>query len=137
MNIRLALDKLYNVSIPRTLINLVLSFDVRGFKEYTNDSYICQTLLQKICPCAAFPTVEQTKILDDYIPRYQELLENLINSGRYDNRDDFTVVIQPFMTKTQLPIQNNRTIDFSYLSPDCFHFSGEYLFFFSIEIIID
>jgi phospholipase B1 len=128
-NIRVALDKLYNASIPRTLINLVLPPDVRGFKEYTNNNSICQTFLQNICPCAAFPTTEQAKKLDDYILRYQELLENLTNSGRYDGRDDFTVVIQPFMAKTQLPIQDNRTIDFSYLSPDCFHFSGEYLFF--------
>ncbi len=125
------MDRLYNASIPRTLINLVLPPDIRGFKEFNNDSYICQTLLQKICPCAAFPTEEQAKILDDYIPRYQELLKNLTNSGRYDDRDDFTVVIQPFMAKTQLPYQNNGTIDFSYLSPDCFHFSGKFLSFFS------
>ena len=123
------MDKLYNASIPRTLVNLVLPPDVRGFKESVNNNSICQAFLQKICPCAAFPTTEQAKILDDYIAKYQELLENLINSGQYDGRDDFTVVIQPFMAKTRLPIQNNDTIDYSYLSPDCFHFSGKYLFF--------
>ena len=127
-NIRLALDKLYNASIPRMLINLVLPPDVRGLREYGQDTGVCQTLLKRICPCAVFPTTEQAETLNDYIPRYQELLRNLTASGRYDLRDDFTVVIQPFMSKNQLPYKSNDKIDFSYLSPDCFHFSGKIIF---------
>lgn len=124
-NIRLALDRLYNASIPRMLINLVLPADIRGFQEYNHDMFVCQTLLKKICPCATGSSTDQAETLDSYIPRYQELLRNLTSSGRYDSRDDFTIVIQPFMSKTQLPFKSNQTIDFSYLSPDCFHFSGK------------
>jgi len=81
--------------------------------------------IKKTCPCAAFPTPDQAKTLDDYIPRYQQILIDLIDSGRYDGRDDFTVVFQPFMAKTQLPRKDNHQIDFSYFAPDCFHFSGK------------
>ena len=124
-NIRLALDRLYNASIPRMLINLVLPPDIRGFQEYNNDMPVCHTLLKKICPCTAAYTVDQAETLDNYIPQYQQLLRNLTSSKRYDSRDDFTIVIQPFMSKTQLPFKSNQTVDFSYLSPDCFHFSGK------------
>lgn len=88
--------------------------------------FICQTLHKKSCPCAAYPTDEQRKILDDYVGRYQQILIDLVDSGRYDGRDDFTVVYQPFMTKTQLPMRDNHKIDFSYFAPDCFHFSGRF-----------
>lgn len=34
----------------------------------------------------------------------QTLLEDLIMSGRYDTKDDFTVVYQPYLTKTRFPL---------------------------------
>ena len=39
--------------------------------------------------------------LNDFLK--QDLTHDLINSGRYDTRDDFTVVIQPFFKNTVLP----------------------------------
>lgn len=33
----------------------------------------------------------------------KEALSALIDSGRYDDRDDFTVVLQPFMEGVELP----------------------------------
>ncbi|CAF0944401.1 unnamed protein product [Adineta ricciae] len=123
--VRDTIDKLYNAPIPRTLVNLVLVLDVRSVKELNSGGFVCQVLHKRTCPCAAFPTAEQQKILDDYIPRYQQILIDLVSSGRYDTRDDFTVVIQPFLAKTQLPRKENHQIDFSYFAPDCFHFSGK------------
>jgi phospholipase B1 len=128
-SVRDTLDKLYNASLPRTLVNLVLTFDVRNVKDLNTGGYICQTLHKKICPCAASPTNEQAEILDNYIPQYHRVLVDLIDSGRYEKRDDFTVVIQPFMAKTKLSYKDDHTIDFSYFAPDCFHFSGNWNFF--------
>ena len=95
-------------------------------KELNSGGFVCQVLHRRTCPCAAFPTAEQQKILDDYIPRYQQLLIDLVSSGRYDTRDDFTVVLPTFLAKTHLPRNENHKIDFSYFAPDCFHFSGQY-----------
>ena len=68
-----------------------------------------------------------------------------MDSEKYDTKDDFTVVIQPFFLNVELPrdviihiylvyrqtinvdvssiTQENNTIDYSYFAPDCFHFS--------------
>ncbi len=75
---------------------------------------------------------------------YQESTKNLIDSGRYDTTEDFTVVVQPFMSDMappQLVIQvgfsltffkfifpdfkANGNPDYSYFAPDCFHFSSK------------
>ena len=34
---------------------------------------------------------------------FQILTQDLIYSGKYDTRDDFTVVLQPFFRNTELP----------------------------------
>lgn len=34
---------------------------------------------------------------------YQQGIRDLVNSGRYDTRDDFTVVSQPFFEDTAIP----------------------------------
>jgi phospholipase B1 len=126
--IRDALDILYNAPLPRTLVNLVLVLDARNVKTLNAGGFICQTLHKKTCPCAAFPTPDQAKTLDEYVPRYHQILIDLVDSGRYDGRDDFTVVIQPFLAKTQIPFKDNHKVDFSYFAPDCFHFSGKSIY---------
>jgi phospholipase B1 len=122
--VRDTLDKLYNANLPRTLVNLVLVLDIRGVKELKDGNIVCGLLHKLVCPCAAYPTEEQEKILNEWIPQYQQGLVDLVNSGRYDGRQDFTVVVQPFLTKTELPRKDNK-VDFSYFAPDCFHFSGK------------
>lgn len=50
-----------------------------------------------------------------------------INSGRYNKKEDFTVVIQPFIKLFNAPLDKKRqyeeVIDISYVTYDCFHFS--------------
>lgn len=127
------LDTLYNAPIPRTLVNLVLVLDVRGVQQLNSGGFVCELLHKRTCPCAAFPTPDQARTLENYVPRYHQLLTDLAASNRYDGRDDFTVVVQPFMAETQLPRTDKDEIDFSYFAPDCFHFSGKFLVFFFIS----
>ena len=35
--------------------------------------------------------------------KYRDVLEDLIATGRYDTRDDFTVIMQPFFANTYPP----------------------------------
>lgn len=36
---------------------------------------------------------------------FQNNLRNLVMSGRYDTKEDFTVVMQPFFNTLQIPVQ--------------------------------
>jgi len=66
-------------------------------------------------------------IITDLVRGYQEAEELLINSGRYNTKEDFTVVIQPFIKLFNAPTEPKRrydqVIDISYVTYDCFHFS--------------
>jgi phospholipase B1, membrane-associated len=62
---------------------------------------ICRNMQRLFCNCAL---QEQNYIeLSSYVSNYHFGLERLISTGRYDSRDDFTVVLQPFMKFTKPP----------------------------------
>jgi len=42
---------------------------------------------------------------------------------RYRVKEDFAIVLQPFLSKSRIPKLLNGKTDFSYVSTDCFHFS--------------
>ena len=115
---------MYNANLPRTLVNLVLVLDIRVVKDLKKGHLACGLLHKFLCDCAANPSEEDEKILAEWIPQYQQGLADLISSGRYDGRDDFTVVVQPFLAETVPPRKGDK-LDFSYFAPDCFHFSGK------------
>uniref|UniRef100_A0A3Q2YFL4 Uncharacterized protein n=1 Tax=Hippocampus comes TaxID=109280 RepID=A0A3Q2YFL4_HIPCM len=48
--------------------------------------------------------------------------ERVAYSGRYDDREDFAVVVQPFLRNSIMPLNDGRP-DVTYFSEDCFHFS--------------
>lgn len=52
-----------------------------------------------------FPMINFDMILS---MTFQALLEELIMSGRYDTRDDFTVVYQPYLVNTRFPLLDVR-----------------------------
>ncbi|XP_059501170.1 phospholipase B1, membrane-associated isoform X2 [Stegostoma tigrinum] len=125
-NIRNALDMLHN-EVPRAFVNLVTVLNILPLRElFTDSSVKCpRFLLTLLCNCVITPQdnsiqLEKLQILNR---EYQERTHKLVESGRYDTREDFTVVIQPFLQNIEIPRDKNGLPDKTYFSPDCFHFS--------------
>lgn len=122
--IREGLDILHR-ELPRTFVNLVGILNIEDIK-YMNKGLACPLLHEAMCKCAAFPSKKySTEVLIEYTKNYQKLTSELVSSGRYDTRDDFTVVHQPFFRDFEAPKKSNGEVDLSYFAPDCFHFSAK------------
>ncbi|XP_072288281.1 phospholipase B1, membrane-associated-like, partial [Pyxicephalus adspersus] len=123
-HIREALDMLHK-EVPRAFVNLVEVLDILPLREGVLDSRVnCPTFLTKmLCPCVLSYNEDshEMRVVKDANLGYQQSLLQLIDSGRYDTKDDFTVVLQPFFRHTRIPYLQNGVPDVTYLAPDCFH----------------
>ncbi|XP_060042785.1 phospholipase B1, membrane-associated-like isoform X2 [Erinaceus europaeus] len=125
-NVRTVLDILHD-QVPRLFVNLVSMLEIINLKElHSNLRAGCPgVILRQVCPCLfkAQDGSRELASLSDANRRYQKLIRNLVNSGRYDTSDDFTVVLQTFFERVRLPRTPEGLPDISFFAPDCFHFS--------------
>uniref|UniRef100_A0A670HQP5 Phospholipase B1, membrane-associated n=1 Tax=Podarcis muralis TaxID=64176 RepID=A0A670HQP5_PODMU len=116
-NIQAALDILHK-EVPRTFVNLVSILHITTLRKLYQDKRISVYLCFE-------PNDNSTEIetLELFNKRYQEGIHGLVESGRYDVKEDFTVVVQPFFEEVRMPETPEGLPDSSYFAPDCFHFS--------------
>ncbi|XP_054258896.1 phospholipase B1, membrane-associated-like [Macrosteles quadrilineatus] len=124
--LRLALDYLQE-RLPRTLVNLVPVLDV-SVSVRVKRSLMCRLLHRFFCTCFHLRgSADEMSIITDLVRGYQEAEQLLVSSGRYNQKQDFTVVIQPFIKLFNAPLEPHQrykhAIDISYVTYDCFHFS--------------
>uniref|UniRef100_A0A1B6D4F4 Phospholipase B1, membrane-associated n=1 Tax=Clastoptera arizonana TaxID=38151 RepID=A0A1B6D4F4_9HEMI len=120
-----ALDYLQD-NLPRTFVNLVPVLDV-SVSVRVKRSIVCRLLHRFFCTCFHLRGVDEMNVITDLVRGYHEAEEKLVNSGQYNKKQDFTVVIQPFIKLFNAPLEPNlrfsQVIDISYVTYDCFHFS--------------
>ncbi|XP_067099417.1 phospholipase B1, membrane-associated-like [Osmerus mordax] len=120
-----SLDLLYN-EVPRVMVNVLGILEIIGLRRVKRDSLGCNLLQKNVCPCFIQPGEDSMELSE--IKRINRELqtetENLIHSGRYDSREDFTVVLQPFFKNSVVPVNTEGKPDNTYFSVDCFHFSA-------------
>jgi phospholipase B1 len=83
---------------------------------------MCFLSSSQFCDCAKNVTTNAQ--LRDIQMEYWERLEALINEqGTYDQpgREDFTVVMQPYMRDIKPFVGEDGIWDMTYFAPDCFH----------------
>ncbi|XP_017331511.1 phospholipase B1, membrane-associated [Ictalurus punctatus] len=117
-----SLDMMMN-EVPRLIVNMVQIFTMKPLREVQEPTLACQ-LQKSFCSCLVRPEENSTELaeLTEVNLEFQRRLEELLNSDRYF-KEDFAVVLQPYATYAQPPRLANGKIDFSYFSPDCFHFT--------------
>jgi len=122
--IKIGLDRLH-AELPRTLVNFVSMVSIEDIRDM-NTGLVCNLMHRFECPCGSFPkSNEDIFMLENYIRNYTLLSKELVDSGRYDTKDDFTVVLQTFYTEFKAPRLENGKVDLSYFAPDCFHYSAK------------
>uniref|UniRef100_A0A8D8TC04 Phospholipase B1, membrane-associated n=1 Tax=Cacopsylla melanoneura TaxID=428564 RepID=A0A8D8TC04_9HEMI len=124
--LRQALDYLQD-HLPRTLVNLVPVLDV-SVSVRVKRSLVCRLLHRFFCACFhQTGEVDEMNQITQLVKDYQQAEYDLIRSGRYNKKKDFTVVIQPFIKLFNIPADPKKkyseVIDISYVTYDCFHFS--------------
>ncbi|XP_060044403.1 phospholipase B1, membrane-associated-like [Erinaceus europaeus] len=74
-----------------------------------------------LCNCVLTPKRNSLGLaaLETLSRSYQSGLRELVHSGRYDTRDDFTVVLQPFFQNLILPVGQDGRPDICYFAADC------------------
>ncbi|XP_077409549.1 phospholipase B1, membrane-associated-like [Vanacampus margaritifer] len=123
-NLMLALDKLYQ-EVPRLLVNLVEVMQIDTLKQVKKNTLGCSLLQRTSCPCVINPTeyspeIEEMKQIN---LEYQTEIRNLISGSRYDAKEDFAVVLQPFLHNSFIPYVGDGEADTTFFSVDCFHIS--------------
>jgi len=113
-NIQVALDQI-KAQIHNVMISLVVPPDVTLLAELPGLG--CSILRPFECGCNDDP--DTSALQKQYIAALHEI-EKL---PKYNDAQDFFVVVQPFLEDIQLPRLPDGSVDMSYFAPDCFHFS--------------
>ena len=54
---------------------------------------------------------------------WMQKVSEVANRDEFHNHQDFTINVQPFLTKVVFPTTQYNITDYRYLSTDCFHIS--------------
>merc|ERR1712142_1310358 len=117
-----SLEMLMN-EVPRMIINVVQILPMETLREVQRPTPGC--LLQRsFCSCLIKPVASAPELreLIEVNLEFQKRLEQLLYSDRFF-RDDFAVVLQPFLKHADPPRLPNGKIDMTFFTHDCFHFT--------------
>jgi len=110
-----------DAQVPRLFVNLVQVIDVTTL--YPVQEGTCVFYHRLLCPCGTNDDASVRNSVSAATKDVHARLDRLVTQAKYNDRDDFTVVIQPFFIETSVPLRDDGTPDRSWFAPDCFHFT--------------
>lgn len=119
-NVRTAVYRLFE-DVPRVFVNIIPTFDVTPTANYSSGDQTCERYQARYCECAVNQTTNDD-LRDTQLGYYDEL-KALTDDLIFTQRDDFALVLQPFLVDF-LPIDADTGAPINgFLAPDCFHLS--------------
>lgn len=112
-------------NLPRTILNLILAPHLSTIRGVTlqNRPPICYFTHNTLCPCLfGLQFRNKQKLFDEIMTNWQNIEKEIADKEEFD-RDDFTVVAQPFTENYDIKRYKNGLVDYSVFSFDCFHLS--------------
>ncbi|KAL3052292.1 hypothetical protein OYC64_004942 [Pagothenia borchgrevinki] len=123
-NLMRGLDMFYK-EVPRLLVNVVPILQIDTLKSVKRNTLGCSLLQRTSCPCVINPSENSPEL--EEIKRinrdYQAEIQHLISGDHFEGKEDFAVVLQPFLENVFIPYIGEGEIDSSFFSVDCFHIS--------------
>ncbi|XP_054653319.1 phospholipase B1, membrane-associated isoform X2 [Dunckerocampus dactyliophorus] len=117
-----ALDMMMN-KIPRTIVNVVQILPMKPLRDVHKPTLGCQ-LQKRFCSCLVQPE-DNSSELEELVQvnvQFQRKLRQLLQGDRFFKKD-FAVILQPFLEKAGPPRLPDGTVDSSFFTADCFHFT--------------
>jgi phospholipase B1 len=108
--------------LPRTFVNLMLVGHLSTGLQYTEVAPRCAQIAIRLCKCIF--SGDAVAISDMVVDEFNRRLIGLVNSRKYDTTNDFTVVVQPYLSTSQPLRDANGIVDISYVAIDCVHLSA-------------
>ena len=103
--------------IPRTYVNIAQVVDVYELRNLNNEyCTLIHAIFKVLGQCLCMSNSSSSSIHS----QYAEALRKLEEEYQTEDRDDFSVVVQPFFEQIKLSELENAP---SYFTGDCFHFS--------------
>ncbi|KAF6105526.1 phospholipase B1 [Phyllostomus discolor] len=122
-HIQQALDILYE--LPRAFVNVVQVMELAGLHQGQGGK--CDTPLAAQSNCTCFRRSQENMLemqeLKQVNWNFQSGISRFSYWHQYLQREDFTVVVQPFFQNTLIPLDERGGADLTFFSEDCFHFS--------------
>uniref|UniRef100_A0A7E4W038 Phospholipase B1, membrane-associated n=1 Tax=Panagrellus redivivus TaxID=6233 RepID=A0A7E4W038_PANRE len=108
--------------VPKVIVNLVTMLHLEMVRQIDREQYFCKAIHVDECKCesnTSFTNDQISKVCTDL----QRVEKEIETEGKYE-RDDFTVVTQPFFNDVTVPPKKpDGSIMIEFFCPDCFHFS--------------
>ncbi|CAO1413661.1 unnamed protein product [Diamesa serratosioi] len=111
-------------NLPRTMLNVVLNPSLKVLVEFTGKPNVCVITNNFECPCMfAAKYLHNRQVYYKLMEEWKQIAFDVANQEEFQNLQDFTINVQPFLTKVEFPKTRYNITDYRYLSTDCFHIS--------------
>lgn len=124
-------------NIPRAFVSLIPPPNLRGLvntRVNGRPSLYCDLLTDFSCPCL-FGLMHENKRQEYYkiMERWQQVDIKISKYSEFQ-KDDFAVMIHPFLMNAEFPKTDDGYSDSSYLTVDCFHISQKTNYIYAVNL---